>query len=426
MDTSTLKVDSTLNRVGIGTASPTGIFHAANLGTAGTTADNFNGYFSSANRNSNVYILAKNTEGSNLYLGDGDSNTVGAVIYDHTSNYMRFDVNGSEAMRLNSTGLGVGASPITKFQISGGSSAVYQTFTNTSGAYQHAYVGNPSNALTFGFSSQNGSFSADEKMRIDTSGNVGVGVTPSAWTIKAVQVVNGSIYGAGNETGFYGNAFYGSSGWTYIAAAGASGYLQNAGTHQWFTAASGAANAAITDFATAKMTLDASGNLLVGKTASSTTVAGSQVQPDGTHSAVKSDGNPGFFYNTTTAISGTISLFRSNGVTVGSISQDGTNTAYNNSSDYRLKESVQPLTGGLDRVNALKPSIYKWKTNGKVGEGFLAHELAEVVPFAVTGEKDAVTKDGEIEPQQVDLSKVVPILVAAIKELTARVEALEA
>ena len=176
---------------------------------------------------------------------------------------------------------------------------------------------------------------------------------------------------------------------------------------------------------TERARIDASGNLLVGKTASSTTVAGSQVQPDGTHSAVKSDGNPGFFYNTTTAISGTIALFRSNGVTVGSISQDGTNTAYNNSSDYRLKESVQPLTGGLARVNALKPSIYKWKTNGKVGEGFLAHELAEVVPFAVTGEKDAVTKDGEIEPQQVDLSKVVPILVAAIKELSAEVNALK-
>ena len=104
VDTSTLKVDSTNNRVGVGTATPTGIFHAANLGTAGTTADNFNGYFSSANRNSNVYILAKNTEGSNLYLGDGDSNTVGAIIYDHTSNYMRFDVNGAEVARFNSTG----------------------------------------------------------------------------------------------------------------------------------------------------------------------------------------------------------------------------------------------------------------------------------------------------------------------------------
>jgi hypothetical protein len=231
------------------------------------------------------------------------------------------------------------------------------------------------------------------------------------------------VAGSGTFGGAITNNAYYNSGWKYVAANTANLYQTASGEHRWLNAPSGTADAAITF--TQAMTLDASGNLLVGKTASSTTVAGSQVQPDGTHSAVKSDGNPGFFYNTTTAISGTIALFRSNGVTVGSISQDGTNTAYNNSSDYRLKESVQPLTGGLARVNALKPSIYKWKTNGKVGEGFLAHELAEVVPFAVTGEKDAVTKNGEIEPQQVDLSKVVPILVAAIKELSAEVNALK-
>jgi hypothetical protein len=266
---------------------------------------------------------------------------------------------------------------------------------------------------------------------IDSSGNVGVGVTPSAWwsNEKALQIGSGAYFSgrtANADVAEIGaNQFINSSlQRIYIANGYASRYQQDGGVHQWFSAASGTAGNAITF--TQAMTLDASGNLLVGKTASSTTVAGSQVQPDGTFSSVKTDANPGFFYNTTTAISGTIALFRSNGVTVGSISQDGTNTAYNNSSDYRLKESVQPLTGGLDRVNALKPSIYKWKTNGKVGEGFLAHELAEVVPFAVTGEKDAVTKDGEIEPQQVDLSKVVPILVAAIKELTARVAALEA
>jgi len=177
---------------------------------------------------------------------------------------------------------------------------------------------------------------------------------------------------------------------------------------------------------TAKMTLDASGNLLVGKTASSTTVAGSQVQPDGTFSAVKGDTNPAFFYNRSTAASGTIALFRSNGVTVGTITQDGTNTAYVTSSDYRLKESVAPLNGGLARVNALKPSIYKWKSNGSDGEGFLAHELAEVVPAAVVGSKDAVNEDGTINPQGIDLSKIVPILVAAIQELTARVQTLEA
>jgi hypothetical protein len=105
VDTNVLKVDTTNNRVGIGTASPSGIFHAANLGTAGTSADNFSGYFSSANRNANLYLLAKNTEGSNFYFGDSDSNTVGAIVYDHTSNYMRFDVNGAEQHRIASSGV---------------------------------------------------------------------------------------------------------------------------------------------------------------------------------------------------------------------------------------------------------------------------------------------------------------------------------
>jgi hypothetical protein len=109
----------------------------------------------------------------------------------------------------------------------------------------------------------------------------------------------------------------------------------------------------------------------------------------------------------------------------GNISTNGSTTAYNTTSDYRLKESVQPLVGGLARVNALKPSVYNWKSDGLTGEGFLAHELAEIVPIAVTGEKDAVRKDGSIEAQGVDLSKLVPILVAAIQELTAEVNALK-
>ena len=111
---------------------------------------------------------------------------------------------------------------------------------------------------------------------------------------------------------------------------------------------------------------------------------------------------------------------------VGDISVTTTGTTFNSTSDYRLKEAVAPLSGGLARVNALKPSIYNWKSNGSTGEGFLAHELAEVVPAAVTGEKDAVNEDGSIKAQSIDMSRVVPILVAAIQELTARVQTLEA
>ena len=112
-------------------------------------------------------------------------------------------------------------------------------------------------------------YNGTDVLTASTSGNVGVGVTPSAWTLKSLQIVAGGIYGSGNETGYYANAFYGSSGWRYINAAGASGYLQNGGSHQWYRSTS--ANVAGTDpvFSQA-MTLDASGRLLVGPTSANT------------------------------------------------------------------------------------------------------------------------------------------------------------
>ena len=101
-------------------------------------------------------------------------------------------------------------------------------------------------------------------------------------------------------------------------------------------------------------------------------------------------------------------------------------TSYNGVSDYRLKEDVQPMVDGLAKINQLNPVTFKWKSDGSDGEGFIAHELAEIIPLAVTGEKDAVNEDGSIKPQGVDYSKIVVHLVAAIKELSAKVAALEA
>jgi len=98
---------------------------------------------------------------------------------------------------------------------------------------------------------------------------------------------------------------------------------------------------------------------------------------------------------------------------------------YATSSDYRLKENVQPLASGLATVSALKPVSYTWKVDGAAGEGFIAHELQKLVPLAVAGEKDAVDAEGNMQPQAVDYSKIVVHLVAAIQELTARVAELE-
>jgi hypothetical protein len=111
------------------------------------------------------------------------------------------------------------------------------------------------------------------------------------------------------------------------------------------------------------------------------------------------------------------------GTQVGVIQCSTTNTTYGTTSDYRLKENVQPMAGALAKVAALKPCTYTWKEDGSNGEGFIAHELAEVVPDAVTGEKDAVDEEGNIKPQGIDTSFLVATLTAAIQELNAKVDA---
>jgi hypothetical protein len=176
--------------------------------------------------------------------------------------------------------------------------------------------------------------------------------------------------------------------------------------------------------ATATMTLDASGNLLVARTSAGLT-NGTGVTIGQASIGMQTEGNATQIIVNRTTSDGTIVDLRRNNSSVGNISVTTTGATFNSTSDYRLKESVAPMSGGLARVNALKPSIYKWKSDGSNGEGFIAHELAEVVPAAVTGEKDAVNENGSIKAQGVDLSKVVPVLVAAIQELTAEVNALK-
>ena len=119
--------------------------------------------------------------------------------------------------------------------------------------------------------------------------------------------------------------------------------------------------------------------------------------------------------------------FKRKGANVGSISASNTTTAYNTTSDYRLKENVSTITGATERLNQLNPVRFNFIADAdKTVDGFLAHEVSTVVPEAVTGEKDAVDGDGNPDYQQMDASKLIPLLVATIKELEARVTALEA
>ena len=103
---------------------------------------------------------------------------------------------------------------------------------------------------------------------------------------------------------------------------------------------------------------------------------------------------------------------------VGSISTLGQATSFNTSSDYRLKEDLKDFNG-LEMVSNITVYDYKWKADESRSFGVMAHELQEVLPYAVNGEKDAE------EMQAVDYSKIVPLLIKSIQELTAKVEMLE-
>ena len=247
--------------------------------------------------------------------------------------------------------------------------------------------------ISFGTTNIGGS-SATTKMTLDASGNLGIGVTPSAWNtnVKAAQLASGSLYSYSTvDLELTQNCYYNTSNqWIYSTTAPAERYSMYNGAHIWYTAPSGTAGNAITF--TQAMTIDTSGNLLVGTASALGTAARTAILFDEQAvigiSLKSSNATTGGYYQY---------FINSAGVLAGSISHTGTTTvAYNTSSDYRLKENIAPMTGALDTIAKLKPVTYNWKEDGSDGQGFIAHELQEVVPDCVTGEKDA-TREEEYE-----------------------------
>jgi hypothetical protein len=225
-----------------------------------------------------------------------------------------------------------------------------------------------------------------EAMRIDSSGNVGIGGTPANGMLE--------LFKASGEAVLRINSTAASSWVTFNPSSAA--YLHNiTATPMVFTTN-----------ATERMRIDSSGNLLVGCTSQANAARAT--------------------YQTATNNSRFIGFQTTAGAEIGYIFNNTTATQYSTTSDYRLKKDIVPMTGALAKVQALKPVTYKWKSNDSDAEGFIAHELAEVCPSAVVGTKDAVNENGDPNYQGIDTSFLVATLTAAIQEQQAMITALQA
>jgi hypothetical protein len=274
-----------------------------------------------------------------------------------------------------------------------------------------------------------------EAMRINSSGNVLVGGTSFAGGNDKNVVINHTD--AGVSGGFALNGSTTSlQAYNFNRAGAYEGRIFYSQTSQFMTFDVNAAE---------RMRIDSSGNINIATTNDSA----ARLVINGADNHVINTIRNG------TGVSTHIAFRNGNGQ-VGTISTSNSTTSYNTSSDYRLKENIAPMTGALATVQQLKPCTYTWRVDGSAGQGFIAHELQEVIPDCVTGEKDATEiRQVEVSPaipatfdddgneltpaieavyeerevpkyQGVDTSFLVATLTAAIQELSAKNDALEA
>ena len=261
---------------------------------------------------------------------------------------------------------------------------------------------------------------------INSSQNVGIGTTSPTARLTVASGTNEGAVRVGDNATYYGELSRVQA--TDEVRLGSYGGSQKL---TFYTVAS------------ERMRIDSAGQLIIGPG-----VANGAGGINTTSTVADGSLNPAIYFNSNYGggTKGHI-YFQRNSSTVGQITENGSTTSYTTTSDYRLKEDVAPMTGALAKVAALKPVTYKWKISGSESQGFIAHELAEVVPDAVVGEKDAVGEQQyEVTPavkdeegntiteavmgtrtvpdyQGVDTSFLVATLTAAIQELKAIVDA---
>ena len=370
-------------------------------------------------------------------------------------------IGSGEAMRLNSTGLGVGAAPSYKLHIAGTPAATsgalgfirdtFATNANSSlGSIVFAsspgtdfYVGKKNvNAVTsLSFGNAN---TGAELFQIDSAGNVGVSVTPSAWgTYKGLQVGLASLagYGTQADTMLGANVFFDGTNYKYIGSYAASQYRQQAGVHSWHNVGAGTAGNTFTF--TQAMTLDASGNLLIGTTSAAgvrldvQTTTGNCIGRVKSNAAastasfiidyvetlgctyIKKAASDVWIYGVQNDTSATPAFKINTASNVGVQLVSGS-TAWTTLSDETTKDIIEPISNAVSKVGSLRSVIGKFKTDdaSKRRSFLIAQDVQSVLPEAV----DVIGENNELGLRY---TEVIPLLVAAIKELSAEVNALK-
>ena len=322
-------------------------------------------------------------------------------------------VQGETAWNITDKKLWVGNASGTPIQLIG--SGADATFTNL------AYTG----TLTGGTGIVN---LGSGQFYKDASGNVGIGIAPVASTRKLLQINDSAVSYVGNMAAGMSmtQGSYFTSGANYYGVTGSPvAQLTIAGGIFYFDQAPSGTSGNVATLASG-MRLDASGNLLVSKTAQDLAVAGFQVRGDAPGLAqITRSGGEALALNRL-ASDGSLALFYRQTSQVGSISVSTVLTTYNTTSDYRLKTVIGSVNNAGERIDALQPIEYDWNSGGRT-RGFLAHQFAEVYPTSVNGEKDAVDKEGNpvYQAMQASTSEVMADLIAEIQSLRKRVAQLE-
>jgi len=299
--------------------------------------------------------------------------------------------------------------------------AILQFLTPNSASAQIRF-GDPEDTgagyIQYGHSDNSLQFSANgpEKMRINSSGYVGIGTSSPATGL--------SLVGANNAA-------------STLTLTNTAPSTDNTWT---FTPQYNSGDLTISDDGTERMRLTAAGDLYFAQTSGSVNSTGTILQANGRNFFMASTTSEAIMHtynNTSNSGAKYIISFRQNNTEVGSIEVSTSQTALVGSSDYRLKENVEYSWDATTRLKQLKPCRFNWiadETNTSI-DGFLAHEVQDIVPEAVRGEKDAVYTaeeeanelgtEGAPKLQGIDQSKLIPLLVKTIQELEARIKTLE-